>query len=174
MVVGDPLCVLNFVSGAMINGVCCYYDLAKEEERRKAQQDAIRQAMRKEWEHHREVEFEERSRASMSKSAQDQRRRKLMGSKIFFQMRSTKDASPTAKPPSPTNVADFMLHESEVEAFATRDKTPIYYTAPSDRSSFSRMPGEVLTRQSSLASSRAMSSLMDSDSDLELEDILLE
>jgi hypothetical protein len=178
MVVGDPLCVLNFVSGAMINGACCYWDLTQEEERRKAQQEAIRAAMRKEMELHREMELEERSRASFSREVQEQRRRQLMGNKIFFQIRSNKNSASSVnaaeKPPSPTTVADFILEKDNLGNGATNKKAQAYYVAPCERMSYSRLPGEFL-RQSSVASSRAMSSLMDSDSeDLELEDIFLE
>lgn len=57
MVLGNALCALNLVSTVMANGVCCYYEMHKEEERKKEQEKSIRQAIQEEWERQRFVEM---------------------------------------------------------------------------------------------------------------------
>lgn len=85
MVVGDLLCALNLASSAMVNGVCCFYQMHEEEERRKEHEAAVQRAVRNELQIHRHQEMlqrrHEKQVGSVVSRYQEERRRKLMTQK---------------------------------------------------------------------------------------------
>lgn len=85
MVIANALCYLNMASSLMVNGLCCYYQMAEEDERRKESEAAIQRAIRNELHLHRHTEMVQRQQEQQVKTAvalsQDERRRKLMADK---------------------------------------------------------------------------------------------
>jgi hypothetical protein len=85
MVLGSALCALNLASSVMVNGVCCFYQMQEDEEKRKEQHGAIQKAIRFEMDRNRHMDKEETLRQKhigvYAYHLQEQRRRKLMVTK---------------------------------------------------------------------------------------------
>jgi hypothetical protein len=85
MVFGSALCALNLASSVMVNGVCCFYQMQEDEEKRKEQHGAIQKAIRFEMDRNRHMDKEETLRQKhigvYAYHLQEQRRRKLMVTK---------------------------------------------------------------------------------------------
>ena len=83
-------CALNLASSAMVNGICCMYQMQEEEIRQKANHEAIRRSIRIEYERNRQLDEEQRQRelrevetAARKTKFTEERRRKLMTKKIL-------------------------------------------------------------------------------------------
>lgn len=83
-------CALNLASSAMVNGICCMYQMQEEEERQKANHEAIRRSIRIEYERNRQLDEEQRQRelreietAARKTKFTEERRRKLMAKKFL-------------------------------------------------------------------------------------------
>jgi hypothetical protein len=81
----DVLCAVNLAANAMVNGVCCCYQMNEENKRREAHEAAIQRAIRDEFDlqemvqRHNEMMKEKND--AVASLLQDQRRRKLMKEK---------------------------------------------------------------------------------------------
>jgi hypothetical protein len=81
MVLHHALCAVNVASAVLANGVCCFYDMKKEEERKQEQESLIRQSIHSEWERQRFMEMIERQEERDSLKRQEARRINLMETK---------------------------------------------------------------------------------------------
>jgi len=88
-VLADVLCAMNLAASVMVNGVCCYYQMNEENERRQEQETVIKNALRKELDVHRQKEMMLKRDTlvkayndAVSSQVQDERRRKLMNQKV--------------------------------------------------------------------------------------------
>lgn len=90
MVVTDVLCAMNLAVSAMVNGVCCCYQMTEENKRRKEHETFISNILRNEFELHRQMDpVLERDKLAVSSRRQDERRRKLMTLKAYSIMAKT-------------------------------------------------------------------------------------
>lgn len=195
MVIGSALCALNLASSVMVNGACCFYEMQKDEERKKEHQKAIRHAMRSEWDRNRHLEIMRRKeekerdvRHAYASRSQEHRRQKLM---------RTKQASVVGANPTSDSSASFTDHREPLRS--VRNNMPDTRKRPStsimsDTSAFSApLPrfkefetSQVLVRPQSIKMAkpsnlkhypqRQLSSLMDDseDEDEAFEDVTIE
>ena len=84
----DILCAVNLAANAMVNGICCCYQMNEENKRREAHEETIQRAIRDEFDRqammvqqHNSKTMQEKNDAGASLLLQDQRRRKLMKEK---------------------------------------------------------------------------------------------
>ncbi|OEU08819.1 hypothetical protein FRACYDRAFT_249161 [Fragilariopsis cylindrus CCMP1102] len=84
----DILCAVNLAANAMVNGICCCYQMNEENKRREAHEATIQRAIRDEFDRqammvqqHNSKTMQEKDDAAAASLIQDQRRRKLMKEK---------------------------------------------------------------------------------------------
>eukprot|EP00934_Nitzschia_sp_Nitz4_P007279 Nitzschia sp. Nitz4//scaffold27_size158506//53309//53842//NITZ4_002595-RA/size158506-processed-gene-0.72-mRNA-1//-1//CDS//3329545473//7269//frame0 len=177
MVLGNALCALNLASTVMANGVCCFYEMQREEERMREQQQSIRQAVHSEWERQRFLEMMERQREKEleAKVLQSQRRRNVMQSKHESDRSSSRDKgsmSPRSSPPrSPVDsISSGFSHSTQRRQ--PRERTMSSESVISGKS-HSRFVINTSAGSNQHLPERQLSSLMD-DLDDEMEDIVIE
>ena len=87
MVLLNALCAVNLASSVLVNGVCCYYQMKEEKERRKVHHESILRAVREEWNSGQMAEKEKELRdCELEERAidlQGERRQQLMRQKII-------------------------------------------------------------------------------------------
>jgi hypothetical protein len=95
MVFSEALCAANLASAVLANGMCCLYQIRREEVQKKEQEATIRQTIYSEWERHRQVDRIEREKETEKFTAilQDERRAHLMVAKRASENFGNKDAS---------------------------------------------------------------------------------
>eukprot|EP00536_Pseudo-nitzschia_multiseries_P001940 jgi/Psemu1/283367/fgenesh1_pg.26_\ len=88
MVIADVLCAVNLAASVMVNGICCYYQMNEQNERRKQEEKAIRNVIRTELNIHKRKEMIvkrkeliEAHNEAVGSRLIDERRRKLMALK---------------------------------------------------------------------------------------------
>lgn len=83
MVFNEALCAANLASAVLANGVCCFYQMRREEVQKQQQEVTIRQTIFSEWERQRYLDMVERQEAQRQLGArlEDERRRRLMVTK---------------------------------------------------------------------------------------------
>ena len=84
----DVLCAVNLAANAMVNGVCCCYQMNEENKHREAHEATIQRTIRDEFDRQAMVQQKNKTRqenkndnAAAASLLQDQRRRKLMKEK---------------------------------------------------------------------------------------------
>mmetsp|Transcript_12607 Transcript_12607/g.35768 ORF Transcript_12607/g.35768 Transcript_12607/m.35768 type:complete len:201 (+) Transcript_12607:89-691(+) len=94
MVVGDVLCAVNLAASIMVNGVCCYYQMSEQNERREQQNEAIQKSIRTELKLHRRRkiidkrnELIQAHKEAVTSPLIDERRGKLMTLKANLKAR---------------------------------------------------------------------------------------
>lgn len=81
MVLTQAVCAVNLATAVLANGMCCCYEMKKEEDRKKEQDAIIRQSISSEWERQRFLEMIERQEERDSLKRQEERRFYLMSTK---------------------------------------------------------------------------------------------
>jgi hypothetical protein len=191
MVLGNVLCALNLASSVAMNGVCCYYQKQEEEEKRREHHEAVRRAIRSEWDRHRLMEMEWKLRENemglQAATLTEQRRQQLMKNKNILIARKAKpspvirnmkrsedlrDQSPSTTIDLPTATPSNIQGEQTLEASCYSSPLPEFKnmveTQPLLRvSSFAEIE---ISRNGMYLEGRFTSLLDDSDDD-ELEDV---
>ena len=83
MVFSEALCAANLASAVLANGMCCLYQMRREEVHKQEQEATIRQTIDSEWERQRRLDRIEREKVTEKFTAilQDERRVHLMVTK---------------------------------------------------------------------------------------------
>jgi hypothetical protein len=69
MVFSYALCAVNLASAALANGICCIYQMHKDEARKKEQEAIIRETIHSEWERHRHADMSDEQRKERNQQA---------------------------------------------------------------------------------------------------------
>jgi hypothetical protein len=184
LALGSTTCVLNLASSAMLNGVCCMYQMQEEEKLQKSYREAIRRSIRSEYERNRILDMEQRLRekemAVYTSQLTDSRRRNLMAKKTSMSGSSQK-GFPTSyreQPLPDQNSACFDQDIGRRFEFAERtDESFAKKSRVSRRSNSFRRATSRLSQSSAYSDSpeMKMSSLLDSeDEEDEFEEITIE
>lgn len=184
MVLVNALCALNLASTMMANGVCCFYEMQREEERKTEQQLTIRQAVHSEWERQRYMEMMERQRENEIQAAalQMQRRQRLMMTKQAFMEKNEVDTSsrtvnsePRDYPAQCSRSAAQRPRSHSFAALRPDTFQPIDATSPRTCYDMKSHPASPYGSTSSIQNypERQLSSLMDESLD-DLEDVCME
>eukprot|EP00339_Tiarina_fusa_P018925 CAMPEP_0117050704 /NCGR_PEP_ID=MMETSP0472-20121206/35007_1 /TAXON_ID=693140 ORGANISM="Tiarina fusus, Strain LIS" /NCGR_SAMPLE_ID=MMETSP0472 /ASSEMBLY_ACC=CAM_ASM_000603 /LENGTH=189 /DNA_ID=CAMNT_0004764585 /DNA_START=316 /DNA_END=885 /DNA_ORIENTATION=+ len=173
MVLGSAMCALNLASSAMVNGVCCMYQMQEEEERQKAHHDAIKRSIRSEYERNRKLDMEQRLREKemtmYTLQLSEARRRNLMAKKTSLNCSSQKSC-PTSCREQPIREETSASSSRNVDRrrFEFADSTDgslVKKVSASRRSNSMHRPEIGLSHSSVYSDSpeMKMSSLLDSD-----------
>lgn len=84
MVLQHAVCAVNLASAVLANGMCCFYEMKKEEESKQVQEAMIRQSIHSEWERQRFLDMIERQQERDALQQQEKRRIYLMQAKQSF------------------------------------------------------------------------------------------
>lgn len=190
MVIADVLCAVNLAASVMVNGVCCYYQMNEENERRKEHETAIQNAIRNELDVHRRKEMmvirDDLIRAHKEATGSrliDKRRQKLMIQKANSMVELSKNndrdqpmecdrvdyTSAGTKHPTIAKSRSFSITISKPEVSSTLENTKTRRSlAVSPRESLAK--GEGSQRNSSLMSKVTENTLSLFDNSLEEDD----
>ena len=93
MVFSEALCAANLASAVLANGMCCLYQMRREEVQKQEQEATIRQTIDSEWERQRHVDRIEREKVTekFTTILQDERRIHLMATKYASDTVGNKD-----------------------------------------------------------------------------------
>jgi len=179
MVLTDALCYINLASAAMMNGVCCFYQMQEEKERHQKHEDAIRRAIREEWDRNRMYDMEQRKQQEYSSgggmyyvpasspSTVEHRRNQLMRSK--FDANNMSNGSQTSSRGSFGQRQDDPYHEKAPSLYS--EPIPTYESMaqqiPMKRRHSSFVPNKQRSFQSvkGMSQQRHLSSLLDDGDD---------
>lgn len=174
MVFGHALCAVNLASAVLANGMCCFYEMRREEERRKEQHSTIRQSVHSEWERQRYLDMVERQTIEDQTACQLQEERRIRSM-------ASKQAPLIASGSTVSNRSDNDVRERP--RFSHQQKNYSSVQSGSDNGGFARptlvfkTPKNVLFKDPRECSSdyptRRIASLMDEYDD-DFEEVFIE